>query len=424
VAPTPHKGASNPPRRTRWIKLALVPLALLIALVLAEVVLRLRAPHDAETALREIESSVAKMLPTRTQGQKPEDTLDESGQGPALHPYFGYDWAAHNAEVGRDLAYFQGEESRRAYDVLLVGGSVAGSFGYTGAPVLAERLAAHGRLAGRPVRVLTYGRGGWKQPQPLLFVTYLLALGFQPDAVLELDGFNDCALANANVAAGVHWAHPSASHWSHLASDKQSDPLALDLLAQMREKQARGGEWLARARCYHLTRSVLLTRLIGARLRALRREYVAAAARYVKHVTDSPGGNAAGPPLPADRAATREGLVATWFESSRTLDALCRARGIRYVHVLQPTLHDAGSKPLSAEEQSNGACSAEWIEGVRFGYPRFRELGAKLSELGVAFRDGSQVFRAESESLYYDPCHFSPRGNEILAEFIAGSFLD
>lgn len=424
MAPTPETSEPGAPRRrSRWIRLGLVPLALLLALGAAEVALRLRAPHDAAEAERELESSVAKMLPTRAQGQRRQETVDGSGQGPALHPYLGYDWVEHNAEIGRDRAYFESDESRQTYDILLVGGSVAGSFGNTGAPRMVERLEADARFHERAVRVLAYGRGGFKQPQPLLLVAYLLALGFQPDAVLELDGFNDCALANANLAEGVHPAHPSASHWAHLASDKQSDPVALELLAKMRQKQAQGTAWLERVRRHHLTRSALLTRLVGGRLRTLRRQYVAAAARYVEHVTASPGGSVAGPPIPAEKAEARAQLLATWFESSRSLETLCRGRGIRYVHVLQPTLHDAGSKPLSPAEVASGTCDAEWIEGVRFGYPRFRELGARLRELGVEFLDGSQVFHDVSETLYYDPCHFSPRGNELLAEFIATGFL-
>ena len=33
---------------------------------------------------------------------------------------------------------------------------------------------------------------------------------------------------------------------------------------------------------------------------------------------------------------------------------LCEPRGILYLHVLQPTLHDPGSKPITPEEQEKG----------------------------------------------------------------------
>jgi hypothetical protein len=37
-----------------------------------------------------------------------------------------------------------------------------------------------------------------------LLVAYLLSLGFQPDLVLNIDGFNECALANTNIEHHVH----------------------------------------------------------------------------------------------------------------------------------------------------------------------------------------------------------------------------
>jgi hypothetical protein len=53
-----------------------------------------------------------------------------------------------------------------------------------------------------------------------------------------------------------------------------------------------------------------------------------------------------------------------------------------------------------------------------------RELGTGLRELGVAFVDASMVFRDVAETLYYDPCHFSPEGNERLARLVASAFLE
>jgi hypothetical protein len=392
-------------------------------LVAAEAVLRLGEPYDAARMERELEDLVAEMLPGRTQGQQREETVKADAQPPALHPYFGYDWVEHNADLARDLAYFQGEESQTNYDVLLVGGSVAASFGGNGAPTLRQRLEADARFQDRPVRVLSYGRGGYKQPQQVFLLAYLLALGFRPDAVLAIDGFNECALANANLTARVHPAHPSAGHWAHLAWDKPSDRAALDLLVTLRGRQREAETWLALARQHGLTRSALLGELLAARLRVLRRRYMAAGARYGAHMAAAPSPAVTGPPLPDDAEAARAQIVGVWFEGSRSLDGLCRARGIRFVHVLQPTLHDEGSKPITQEEREAGTIAPDWLEGVRYGYPLLRARGAELRELGIEFADGSQVFRAVPETLYYDACHFDRRGNELLANFVADAFL-
>ena len=160
------------------------------------------------------------------------------------------------------------------------------------------------------------------------------------------------------------------------------------------------------------------------RLHALRKRYVAIARRYVEYMTDAPDIVVSGPPFPTSTEAARELVLRNWFESSRSLDALCRARSIHYLHVLQPTLNDPGSKPLTAAEIKDGTCLPSWLDGVRYGYPRMRELGARLREIGVQFVDGSYAFRDVGETLYHDPCHFSQRGNELLAELIAASILE
>jgi hypothetical protein len=424
-APVISEGTPKERRTSRSLltKLALAGAAVLLVLAGAEVVLRLGGYRERD-AEREMDNLLAKMVPARTQGLTNDERVEGTKQLPVLHPYLGYGWVEDDAQLASDLTYFQGEESRRAFDVLLVGGSVAASFGITGAPVLSERLAADEFFRDRPVRVFSYGRGGYKEPQQLLLVAYLFTLGFQPDAVLAIDGFNECALGNANLVAHVNPAQPSVAHWAHLAADKSLDREALDLLAEMRGPQREASAWIERARRYHLTQSALLGTLVSARIGALRREYVAAATGYVKHLTAAPSPAVTGPPFPDDPDTARELLVHTWFESSRSLDALCRGRGIPYLHVLQPTLHDTGSKPLTAEETKNGACLASWSDGVHFGYPRLRALGAELRTAGVAFLDASQVFHDVTESLYYDPCHVSPRGNELLANAIAPALLE
>jgi hypothetical protein len=108
--------------------------------------------------------------------------------------------------------------------------------------------------------------------------------------------------------------------------------------------------------------------------------------------------------------------VQNWCESSRSLHALCAARGIASLHVLQPTLHDEGSKPLTPAEVEAGAGGPDsWIRAVRAGYPLLREAGARLTELGVPFHDATGVFAGDERELCYDVCHFGGPGQFTLA---------
>jgi hypothetical protein len=131
-----------------------------------------------------------------------------------------------------------------------------------------------------------------------------------------------------------------------------------------------------------------------------------------------------GPPFDRAEPAVFEACAKLWIESSLSLQALCSSRGIVYLHVLQPTLHDPGSKPLSAEELALAPGPPEWRPGVLTGYPMLRSRSKTLAQRGVWFLDESQAFAHTPETLYFDACHFHPPGNRILARDIAPFFLE
>jgi len=115
--------------------------------------------------------------------------------------------------------------------------------------------------------------------------------------------------------------------------------------------------------------------------------------------------------------------VRIWGECSKALHQLCEPRSIAYLHVLQPALHDEGSKPMSAGEIAIEDPNPEWTRAAREGYPLLRAAGRKLSEAGVHFVDATRVFDGIEETLYQDPCHFSKRGNEILRHLVVAELL-
>jgi hypothetical protein len=128
-----------------------------------------------------------------------------------------------------------------------------------------------------------------------------------------------------------------------------------------------------------------------------------------------------GSEFPADVTACIEVMVTNWEQSSRSIDAMCRARDIAFLHVLQPSLHDEGSKPITAEERRTGTTWPAWVEGVRVGYPRLRAQGAVLRESGIDFLDGTMVFRDVTETVYYDAAHFNEAGALLVARAIAAA---
>ena len=129
-------------------------------------------------------------------------------------------------------------------------------------------------------------------------------------------------------------------------------------------------------------------------------------------------------PIPLDLDAALLDAVDVWARSSQLLGRMCAVSGVRYVHALQPTLNDRGSKPLTAEEERDGLRGEGSGETVLCGYPLLRAAGAELAAGGEHFCDASHAFKDVTETLYYDPCHFTEAGNRILAAPLAAAVLE
>jgi hypothetical protein len=126
-----------------------------------------------------------------------------------LHPYLGFTRQEGDFDAGLGLVAngpLMAERGDSRVVVALTGGSVASYC----APVLESefnrRLEASG--SARRVRIQNLAQHGFKQPQQLMALTFALTLGARFDLVVNLDGFNEVALAEVNVLDGVHPAYP------------------------------------------------------------------------------------------------------------------------------------------------------------------------------------------------------------------------
>jgi hypothetical protein len=116
-----------------------------------------------------------------------------------------------------------------------------------------------------------------------------------------------------------------------------------------------------------------------------------------------------------------EVAAAIWHRSSLMLQAVCQARGLPYLHLLQPNQYVEGSKPLSEKEKAVAVNSRNpWGTHAREGYESLQSHGGRLVQEGVAFRDFSLIFKDHPEDLYVDDCcHLGLAGVAILAEHLA-----
>ncbi len=422
-------------KRRVWVRIALVAQALLAGLLLTEGAARVRArvadkPYSASRTSGEWRDTLASVTATLQQQALGAHALAEAVAGVrrdenvVLNPYVGYDWTHLPSKIHDELEHFQSPKGVNGFDVIIVGGSVAGEFGNLVGRSFGRMLRQDARLGGRQVHVHSHGRAGYKQPQQVLWITYLLSLGYEPDLVIDLDGFNELALSAENVLRRGNPVHPSIGHWANLVNGGATDRDTLDVALRVREAQNQAQALFDGAIAWKLHYSAVAGPLVSSRLKRAQAEFTRAQDDYTtlltNKATDGFAATVLGPPFDGDVMATS---VRNWSESSRSLAAICAARSIRYMHVLQPTLHDKGSKTLTEAESAKSQLRAEWIEAVQVGYPKLRQAGAELAEDGVFFFDASRVFESATQTLYRDGCHFSVEGNEILARAIADAFL-
>jgi hypothetical protein len=381
---------------------------LVVALALVEI--------GARVALRAIPAP----MPARVNGEgKRAERLHAERLGVfagihVLHPFLGFveDPAEQRRTRGpsdmAELGFYSGPLVRKrdpsTYVVGVFGGSVAAGFADEHGPEVAFADVA----AGRKVVALNTAIGGYKQPQQLIALAYLLTLGAQFDAVLLIDGFNDVALAPAeNMTRGVSPIYPRS--WGLLVADLEANRGVRDVLAQLgliADARRALADWHPRLGVAVLA-GRLADRAAAAREAALRNQL------RVERIAAGNGFQATGPVLDGGARA----LADYWRRASLSMRALAEENGARFVHVLQPNQYGA-PRPMSDAEQAVAYEPAHpYAKPARDGYPLLREAGRELAAAGVEFHDLSDVFAGVREPIYVDSCcHFYGRGNILLAE--------
>ncbi len=344
--------------------------------------------------------------------------------GIVVHPYLGYVRNAGESsnDVDRPDALpvseygFEDDKIpllKRSEDRLIVaifGGSVANRFSAgPGGRALKENLEA--LVPEREIVMVHVALDGYKQPQQLMALTYLLALGGEFDVVVNLDGFNEVALAQTrNVDRGVSHAFPR--DWSLLV-EELPDNLSTAAVGEIVWLRQRRGAWAGRfdgglAGCSAAAQLVWLVRD-----RMMEREIDDCLHAYSEQRTGDPWSPTKGPrdghldgELPAQ-------LVDLWARSSVLMSEVCRENGIVYLHFLQPNQYVAGVNVVGPRTGSGAIFTDHTLRSaVESGYPLLIQAGAELAHGGVDFEDLTGLFAEIDEQVYCDSCcHLNDQGN-------------
>ncbi len=349
----------------------------------------------------------------------------------ALHPYLGFakdpkaddgtdpraeaPWPASARHLEERLFF---EPSNERVVIAVLGGSVADIVA-AGGSGLAVELRKVERFAGREIAVISLARGGFKQPQQLTLLAYLLALGAHFDLVLNIDGFNEVAPpATELVPRGVFPFYPRG--WDQrvgpLDSEARRIASGVNLERQRRRDLARRfSAWPMRAS--HV--AALAWRAFD---RRLVQDVAASERTLLKARSEDVTYGSHGPRRSYDSSDEMyQDLARFWYRSSLQLHHLCRGQGIEYHHLLQPNQYLEGAKPVAAEQ-----AAGTWLddhpyrEAVEQGYPLLIQNGEELARRGVAFDDLTAIFKGRDELLYGDSCcHLNFLGNTLLQRAVA-----
>jgi hypothetical protein len=367
------------------------------------------------------------------------DVLTTSFDDPdeIVHPYLGWVRSPRpNAgEAAQDTVVndygFPGGASplqTRSQDRIIIGilgGSLAEQFSSNALEVLAADLKKCPYFEGKELVFARLALSGYKQPQQLMTVSYLLALGGQFDILINIDGYNEIVLPVVeNLPNHVFTGFPRS--W-HLRVTDAGDLSVMRTIGRVANLKDRAAYWSrvvqARPWCYspvvnlawRLHRASLKADLLGeySKLYALKYgDWNYAAYGPVQQFAGT-----------ADRY---EHCAAIWMRSSLELHQLSVANGIRYYHFLQPNQYVSGSKSMTEQERL-----ATMMVGhpgrvpVEEGYPILVREGRRLTSQGVSFTDLTMLFADHPEQTYNDVCcHLNGRGNELLAHKIAEVIRD
>jgi len=363
----------------------------------------------------------------------------------AVHPYVGYvagdDWNPENPDFTYPFLWddeftnkppdgFRSRRpvvQRRSPEKIIVGvfgGSVADIYHRQGVHITLQKLREHPKYRAKEFVVVCLADGGYKQPQQLMALNYVLAQKGQFDIIINIDGFNEVALhAAENGKEGVFPIYPRAWYFK-VGQVRDRELLSLFGRKALAEQDIRGtANLFSHAPVSHSPLCHLLWRAWSRRLENRLRSVITAIENY----QTEPSYLSTGPNIhPATEVDLYVRLVETWEESSKQIQSICTANDIHYFHFLQPNQYDEGSKPLNDVERKNAFLEDyRYRPGVQRGYPLLKVAGKRLLSFGEHFVDLTDIFKSTQETIYADTCcHFNERGNEIIAIRIAESILE
>lgn len=347
----------------------------------------------------------------------------------SLHPYLGYVYDRERAAGFSNHGFTSETVYPKSDDQLVVGifgGSVADQL-FVKRQALETELKKFPQLGRKKIVFANLAIGGFKQPQQLMALTYMLSLGAHFDVVINIDGFNEVTLpVNENILNHVFPFFPR--QW-HLLTMNTIDPRQAEMIGKITILQGINVRVVEIVSSFPLRYS-FTARVIGGLVHQLidtRLSYWRLALQQQRSDPSTLHYANRGPDYAVSSAEqTFRDLAEVWVQSSLQMARLCAANGIRYFHFLQPSQYLPNSKVMEESERQVAYREDQpYQTGVANGYPYLIEQGKTLVSQKVNFFDLTQIFALHPEPVYGDSCcHFNDHGLEILNTVIGQTVVN
>ncbi len=342
-----------------------------------------------------------------------------------IHPYVGFVFNDAGDDVNR--FGFPGIDplEPRAPDeirVAITGGSVALQIFGEGSEALKASLAP--AFPGKRIELVGLALGGYKQPQQLMALAWMLSLGAHFDVVVNVDGFNEVVLPYAeNDPVGVHAAYPRS--W-HLYQSAALDVAQIAYVTESRDLLEEQSRWRRLLGTGLVSRSAFVLQALDRIDAGLAQQIADRDAAFRDSLNEAGlGFQATGPFVPYENeAALLAELVEIWKASSLQMHVLAGGSGGQYFHFLQPNQWVRNAKPLSGIERSQLRVKGRFVprDVVPRAYPRLGRAGTELRIQGVAFASLVRLFQREGRTVYRDTCcHFNELGVDAIVQSIGAT---
>ena len=320
------------------------------------------------------------------------------------HPYYGLALntgePGFNSDVSQEYNFVSVSTPPTVGEVkiLVLGGSVASHLSLAREDIIETNLFAtllNNHFNTDRFVVYNAAFGGGKQPQQYFKWLYLDYLGFNPDIVINIDGFNEVALPfSENLPHKLNAVFP-------------------------RSYSKTVGATIADIKCVSLNNNFVEWNSYVPFVELIKWFYVSFCHKELTF--DRKGWRHTSKHLFKTESENYEKqTIRIWEKASNKLNELLTNKGIPYIHVIQANQYLPHSKLYSdIEEQRYLALSAHYGRPVKEHYEKFQV--SKLNALFV--RDQRFLFRETDETVYSDSCcHFNKLGMTMIIQDIINNF--